>query len=314
MSGGSLNTAQALLKAENYEGARRIVCKALDENPDNLGAWQLRVKIEMDSGKHNDALVFVRQILAKHPDNAALRGMEFDTLVRSRQKKEAATARDRFRADFPFHTARVEQMDLQLDASAGRTKKVSAKLREYADHVYGLDGQKDLAIAHHRIDDIFRARRLMDEVHPEFPNDVELNAAMASNYLQLARPATARKHARLALAANPADRRMSLLIKTSWLMYFPPFYMMTVILMIFYGFDTLVGRIASYVLIFSAVYMITDYSNIFYSVLIVVTGLNLNWISTLLLIGFLILYACSMNAGVYDKIFKRKKSVSLKKY
>jgi len=314
MSGGSLNTARALLQAKNFEGARRIVRKALEENSANLNAWELRIEIETEAGNKKEALSLARQILADHPDSASLRIAEFEALVRLRKKREAKKTRDRFKEDFPHLTNRIDTMDLQLDASSGKTKRVSKKLREYAENSYGLDSKKDLAIAHHRIDDIFRARQLMDAVHPEFPNDAELNAAMAANYFQLARPATARKYARLALAADPSDRRMALLIKASWLMYFPPFYFMTVILMIFYGFDSVFGRIPAYILTSLFVFLSIDYLNITVSALIVVFGVDLNGIDTLSWACWIALQLIVTVPSFYNMLFKRNKTVSLKKY
>jgi tetratricopeptide (TPR) repeat protein len=253
-------------------------------------------------------------VLVDHPDSAALRSVEFDAVFQSGKKREAKKTRDRFAEDFPYLTNRIEIMNLQLDASAGKTRKVSKKLREYADSAYGPDNQKDLAIAHHRIDDLFRARRLMDEVHPEYPNDAELNAAMASNYFKLGRPATARKYARLALAADPSNRRMSLLIKSSWLMYFPPFYVMTIVFIISYGTDSLLGRIPAHIAAILTIFLLSDYTNIGYSFIIVLTGIEFGRFTMVFIVLYIVLYFSSVNAGVYETLFKRKKSVSLKKY
>ena len=314
MSGASLNTARALLKAENFDGARRIVRKALDEDPKNINAWQLRVDIEIEAKQPKEALKLVRQILAENPQNAGLRNSEFEALMKAGKKREARKIRDRFKTDFPFLSHRIELMDLQLDAASGKTKSVSKKLQEFSSENDNPIILKDLGIAHHRIDDIFRARRMMDQAHPEFPNDPELNAAMATNYFQLARPGTARKYARLALAADPSNRRMALLIKTSWLMYFPPFFLLSLMLALFYGFDSLVGRIAAWIALIPIVLIGLDFYNIAFSVLIVLTGFELNFIRTLIVIGWIALLLFVTVPAIYNKFFKRKKSVTLKKY
>lgn len=314
MSGGSFNTAQALLKAGNFESARRIVRKALDENPNNLRAWELRIEIETQAGEHKEALKLVRQVLTDHPDSAPLRKAEFSALMSLGKRREGKKTRDRFKEDFPFLTNYIEMMNLQLDAHSGNTKKVAGKLQEYGEHTYGAESLKNLGIAHHRIDDIFRAKRMMNESHAEFPNDPELNAAIATNYFQLARPGTARKYARLALAADPANRRMSLLIKASWLMYFPPFFCLTFILKLIYGFDSLVGRIGSYLLMIPIILLSIDFFNITFSALIVLTGFDWNGLDTVLWISWLGLQITVTVPGIYKKIFERKKSVTLKKY
>lgn len=314
MSGGSFNTARALLKAGNYESARRIVRKALDEDPKNLKAWELRIEIEAAAGKKKEALALARQILADHPDSASLRIAEFDALIQLRKKREAKKTRDRFKEDFPYLTNRIETMNLQLDASSGKTRRVSDKLREYAEHSYGLESQKDLAIAHHRIDDIFRARHLMDEIHPEFPDDAELNAAMASNYFQLLRPATARKYARLALAADPTDRRMSFLIKASWLMYFPPFFIVSIFLIIFYGLDALFSRLITYLILIPILFLSADLFNACKTVTFILLGFDPPLSAALLWVGWGTVYLCATAPAVYNLIFKRAKAVSLKKY
>jgi tetratricopeptide (TPR) repeat protein len=253
-------------------------------------------------------------VLVDHPDSAALRIAEFDVLVKLRKKREARKTRDRFKEDFPYLTNRIEMMDLQLDASAGKTKRVSEKLREYAQNSYGLGNKKDIAIAHHRIEDIFRARRLMDEVHPEFANDAELNAAMASNYFQLARPAKARKYARLALAADPTNRRMSFLIKTSWLIYFPLFYFMTVFMLLFYSLDALLGRLAAWLIVLPLAYIFADFFNIFKDALFILLGTEPPLADALLVLGWFTVYLAATAPSVYSFIFRRSKTVSLKKY
>ena len=314
MSGASLNTARALLKAENFNGARRIVRKALDEDPKNINAWQLRVDIEIEAKKPKEALKLVRQILAENPQNAGLRNSEFEALMKAGKKREARKIRDRFKTDFPFMSQRIEMMDLQLDAASGKTKSVSKKLQGYGDGNDNPYVVKDLGIAHHRIDDIFRARRLMEQAHPEFPNDPELNAALATNYFQMARPGTARKYARLALAADPSNRRMALLIKASWLMYFPPFFFMMLILVIFYGVDSLIGRITAWIISIGAFIIGIDVYNIAFSALMVIIGLELNLARTFIVFAWMVLAASVVAPTFFDKLFKRKKSVTLKKY
>lgn len=314
MSGASLNTARALLEAKNFDGARRIVRKALDENPKNIRAWHVRVDIELEANEPKEALKLLRQILAENPDNVELRSQEFKALMRAGKKREAKKVREHFKEDFPYLTEHIEMMKLHQDAAAGKTRSVSKKLQSFAGDTSNPAVLKDLGIAHHRIDDIFRARYMMDEAHSEFPNDAELNTAMATNYFQLARPGKARKYARLALAADPANRRMALLIKASWLMYFPPFFIVMLSLAIFYGVDSLIGRIGAWIVMVPLFFMIIDYYNITYSILIVLTGVNINRLTTVFMICWILLVLVVQIPSVYDKIFNRKKAIQLKKY
>jgi len=309
-----LNTARALLRAENFEGARRIVRKALDENPDNLRAWELRIEIEMEAGDFKQALELTRRVLADHPDNVPVRELEFHALARLRKKREAKRVFEQFRADFPFMTNRIEVMTMTLDSLSERVKKVSESLNKYSESSTDPESIRGFGIAHHRVNDLWTARRMMQEAHTHFPDDAELNAARATNYFQLARPALARKYARLALANNPADRRMAFLKKISWVMYFPPFYLLSALLVVFYALDRLVGRIPAYIAIFFCLLLLIDLYRVWYSVIIVVTGFDWNRLGTLLLFTWGILYALAISPAFYAKIFKPRKSVTLKKY
>ena len=154
----------------------------------------------------------------------------------------------------------------------------------------------------------------MDEVHPKFPNDAELNTAMASNYFQLAQPAKARKYARLALAADPTDRRMSFLIKASWVMYFPPFYFISVVLLLFYGLDALIGRIPTFLILLPLFFIFADFFNIFQAATFILIGAKPPLGDTLLWLGWCVVYLAATAPAIYNFISRRSKTVSLKKY
>jgi len=311
---GELNTARALLRAENFDGARRIVRKALEESPEDLHAWSLRIDIEMEAGEYKEALVIVRQVLAKHPDYISVRESEFFAVARLRKKGEARRLFEKFREDFPQQTVRLETMGMVLDSLSEKTKQLSNKLAKYSAASTNPRSTRDHGITHHRINDLWTAQRLMLEAHPHFPNDAELNATLATNYFQLVRPAAARRYAGLALAANPADRRMAFLKKVSWLIYFPPFFILSVILMVFFSMDRLFGRIPAYVLSFVPYYFLLDFNRIWYSLLIVIAGAEVKFLSTLFTILWIGLFSLAIHPGLYAKVFRPRKSVSLKKY
>lgn len=309
-----LDSARALLAAKNYPGARQAVQKVLDTAPGDTRAWHLRAEIEMAAGKPRDALAILRPVLADHPDNALLRSAEFDATLRDGQKREAARLRDRFAADFPYLDHRVEAMTLHLDAARGRTRSASRKLKEYGEAVHDPASLKGLGISHHRIDDIFRADRMMREAHEHFPGDAELNAALASNCFQLARPGDARRFARLALAADPTNRRMALLIKASWAMYFPPFWMLTAMVAVFYGVDVLLGRIAAYLSLVPILLLTKSFWDLPYDILTVATGVDIGALSIPCTFAWIAVYMLTTVPRFYDRFIGRRKSVSLKKY
>lgn len=309
-----LNTARALLRAENFEGARRIVRKALDENPGDLRAWDLRIEIEMEAKEYKLALQLTRQVLANHPDNASVREMEFFALARLRKKREAKQTLEQFRKDFPFQTGRIRIMTMVLDSLSERTKYISDALEEYYSDSNDPLTNKLLGIAHHKANDLWTAKRLLLEAHPHFPNDAELNAALATNYFQLVRPGTARKYARMALAANPADRRMTFLSRASWAMYFPPVFLFSVVLMFFFSFDRVFGRIPAYILTFVPYYFLIDLSRVSYSIFNVLSGLEWNRTSLVMTLVWCGIYALAISPDFYAKFLKPRKSVTLKKY
>jgi len=254
----------------------------------------------------------LRQVLADHPDNVSIRESEFYALARLRKKREAKRVFEKFRADFPFARHRVNQMSMTLDSLSERIKKLSDSLSEISELSTDPQSMKDFGITHHRVNDLWTARRMMHEAHSHFPADAELNAAIATNYFQLARPAKARKFARMALATNPADRRMGFLSKLSWAMYFPPFFLVSCLLVVFYAMDRLAGRIPAYIAIFLCLISTTDLYNIWYSFIIIFTGFDWNHFTTLTLIIWGGVYALAISPAFYDKVFKRRKSVTLK--
>jgi len=309
-----LNTARALLKAGNFDGARRIVRKALEENPENLWAWNLRIDIEMEAGQYKEALVLARQVLANHPDNVYVREIEFYAIGRLRKKREAKRIFERFSEDFPHQTGRIKTMRMALNSLSERLNKVSQTLREYGETATDPQSVKELGLAHHRINDLWTAQRLLLEAHPHFPNDAELNAALATNYFQLARPATARKYARLALATNPAERRMALLMKASWLQYWPPFFFITVLFMIYYAIGSLFGKIASNIAIIVIIFTTGKLFDVWYDILNVMTEINIASYKIIPFLAWIALYTVCMAPDFYSKLFGKKKPVKLKKF
>jgi len=311
---GDLNTARALLRAENFEGARRIVGKALEDSPNNLRAWNLRIEIEMDAGEFKEALALTRQLLADHPDDVLLREAEFYAVARMRKKREAKRIFEQFRKDFPFQEGKIKPMNMVLDSLSERMKQVSDTLREYAEYATDPQSVKQLGIMHHKVNDLWIAQRMMLEAHPHFANDAELNAALATNYFQLARPGTARKYARLALASDPTNRRMALLIKATWLQYWPPFFLMTGIFLIYFATSTLFGKIMANVAIVAIIITTGTERIIWYDALNVITGVSVTSVHILIALSWIALYVLCMSSEFYSKFFGKKKSVKLKKF
>nr|WP_319384895.1 hypothetical protein [uncultured Roseibium sp.] len=228
----SLNTARALLEAKNFDGARKLVNKFLEETPDDIRCWTMRIQIEMKAGCYQEALRICRNVLQQHPDNAVLRELEFDALAFLRRKREAKVAFEKFRADFPSQYIRLRNMQFSLDTLDGNTQKLNRQLNKFERDDIGLSDKRNLGVFYHKTLNVFRAQKLMEDVHPEYPDDLELNKTLAQNSLLLGKLATARKYARTALRLAPGDRHMRTLIFISYVYYLPQFYILNASIML----------------------------------------------------------------------------------
>lgn len=315
----SFNTARALLEADNFEGARKEINKFLDNNPDDFSAWFFRIEIEKKSKNFKDGLELCRTLLAKYPDNFRLRETEFHLLINLGKKRDAKKVLANIKADFPSHGHDLETLGVILDNAHGRFDKVRGLMETFTDEGMSDYQKRSVGIAHHKLHDLYRAQRLMKEAHSSFPNDFELNATLATNSFQILRPATARKYARLALLDKPIDRRMRFLITASYLLYFPPFFMLGIFCLFFLHITSVIGaslwgQLLSLPFCLLLLFTFSNLNSLWYEIITVLLHYDVDTYRSIFTIGFIVIYFLLTMPGLFDKFFKSSKNLKLKKY
>ncbi|MCV0429039.1 MAG: tetratricopeptide repeat protein [Roseibium sp.] len=309
----SLNTARALLTAQNFEGARRLVNEFLEKQPDDIGCWRFRIQIEMEAENYKEALHICRNILQTHPENAGLRELEFDALAYLRKKKEARKAYEKFKTDFPHHHNCIETMQYSLDALDGETQKINRFLDEFDIDDLDFSVIRDFGITYHKMGNVFRAQQYLEKAHSHFFDDYEFNKTLAMNSLQLGRLAKARKYARIALGISPRDRHMWVLIFASYLFYLPQFYIFNAILVL----ANLVIGLAGIVLGFAFLFLvgIYGYETARFIEKSMSVLLDIEFLSSVYnFYFFLLAYLLVQYPNYFNFLYKRKKEVKLKRY
>lgn len=309
-----LNSARAMLSAKNLPAARRMVREALDKNTNDLAAWNLQIEIEMEDKAYKEAIRLSRQVLAHHPSNADLREKEFFAVVRGGKKRDARKLAARFKEDFPHATGAIRGMDLTLDGLSENTNRVRDVLEEFSGYITDAGDKKNIGTGYHNINDPIRAQPMLLEAHEELPNDPELNTVLATNSFQLMKPATTRRHARLALREDPANRRMRYIIPASYLIYFPPFFIMGLVFCCFFSVQALFGKYAAYACIGLYVFFGSVLINLPMRVFQTLTQIPVVSWSKILMILWIVTYVLMSFPQYFDMLFGRKKTVKLKRF
>ena len=310
----SINTARSLLSAKNYNGARRMVQEMLENEPENMMAWILRIEIEMEAGEFKQALEYSRQVLSSHPDKVAIREQELLALMRLRKKKEAKQVFEKFKTDFPHNRHEIQTLQMGITALEGNSRKLRSTLEAFDDNNSNPYLKRSLGISYHNINDMFRAQKLMEEAYPHFPDDEELGVALAANSFQINRPATARKFARATLAHSPANKQMRNIIPFSYTLYFPYFYILNAIISTIVISQIFISKILSYILFAIILYLFINFMNIFPDIIALLSGVSFLGKGYLYQIPFIFIYLFVVDRFISNNFLRNKKSVKLKKY
>lgn len=315
MSNHTLQSAHALLAAKSYPAARRAVQGLLNGRPNDPVLLAFAVEIEREAGDHRKALELVRDALRIAPDNAQLRELEIRTVATLRWKKEAGELLVRFEQDFPHQRWRIDGLRVTIDSLHERAVSLKSRIDQEAETA----GESPAAlraygIAYHKINDLFRAQRLLLAAQPSFPGDVELDETLAVNSFQLVRPATARRYATLAVAAAPERSRMRHLRALSYLLYLPPFFVFAHLMLLVTVSSTIVGKYGSWVVALALPLLFGALLTIWYDLV----SVALQWPAHKYLIGVFVLFAAAyftvINARLHRRFFERQASVKIRKY
>jgi predicted Zn-dependent protease len=311
----SLASARALLAAKSFPAARRALTELLKERPDDPALLSFAVEIEEQAGDHKKALELARAALKTAPDNAVLRNQEIDALFNLERKKETSAAVERFQKDFPFEFRRINDMKLMLDSLYDRPQKLKSTLDGWSEGAYQTPMmRRNLGIGYSRVGDLYRAQRMMLEAHRDFPDDFELNEALATNSFNLVRPATARKFASMALAARPDHGQLRVLKAATYLMYWPPFFIFAHFISLALASRIFVGTYPALALILGLFYFLGDLPNIWWHVVSVLMQKSTLLLSLASMLLFWLSWQASVNERFYQRYFGWKKELKVRKY
>ena len=309
----SLNTARALFDAQNHEGARREIRKVLKDDPENVSARVLASDIEMDAGNYNAVLDLCKHVLAQHPGEVTARSNEILALLRMNNIRAARKKIKSFETDLPFYQGQIQQLKFALDAKRGRRRRAHSALKKISFNDLA-DGKRSAAIVYHKLGDLYRADALMRECAEEHCDDYEFLAAAAINCLMLCKLSLARRFARRALAVEPRHLNMRLLIIASYLFYFPPFCLLTLMLAVFEICRVKTHRFVAAIVCVVLFFLFFEIGGLFYQIIGVLAGVQSSQISGF---GFVIWFATYFSITCWDgkSVFRRKiKPVKLKKF
>ena len=219
-----LSAAKSLLDAKNHDGAMRRVDAVLEDLPDFTLALGLAVAIEFSRSDYTATLERARTYLAEDPNDPDIRCYEAIALAKLKRRKDAEEALKRFQQDFPDKQRMVDTIATHIHLSAGKQKKALGKLHDLRSSSEGKGELKNIAIALHRIGDLFEAHNQLLEAAKQGPQDYDLAAALASNCLLLGKLSQARRYARMALAMEPGNPTPKRFILLTYFLYFPPFF------------------------------------------------------------------------------------------
>jgi tetratricopeptide (TPR) repeat protein len=312
----SLASARALLAAKSFPAARRAVGELLKERPDDAALLSFAVEIEQEAGEYKTALELARAALKTSPDNSVLRAHEIDALYRLGRKAEMSGAVGRFEKDFPWARGQIDLMKIQLDSMHGRTQRLKSMLDGWsADTDQSPEELRNLGIGYYKIGELYRAQRMMLEAHRAFPDDFELNEALATSSYLLVRPATARKYATLALAARPDHGQLRFLKAATYLLYWPPFFVMAHCMSLALLGLPFLGKYGALAVVLLLMFLFGDLINIWWHALSVVLQrptFLLGSLAGTLLYG--LTWFAVTDERFYKRLFGRKKELKVRRY
>ncbi len=220
----NLNTGRAFLTAGNLPAARKIALEALEQNPEDANAWELRVDIEMAAGDHAQALRLIRSRLAQTPERSKLRIDEILCLTNLGRKDEVETALGTFRRDMPYMETHAQILSCLYEVKHGSLEEGNRLFQELSkrDVEKSLLLQIELMIRSRLGDRFGRAAVCIEWVQNE-PQDAQAREWLALSQFELLEYKAARKSARAALSLDPSRRLPHAMLWLTGLAWLPPF-------------------------------------------------------------------------------------------
>lgn len=238
MSGSTAN-ASALLSAGNIEAAEREARAVLDRDPHDRTALDVLISAAVEKEDFKRALSMADDWIGREPDCQLAHQNRIYALIRAGKIRPARAALERYRSDFPFDVTNYDWMQLTLNLASGKSEVVLKQIKTLR-RKYGAHPDLDAAetIARSREGQMVGASRAADAMLKNNPLDSGALYVKAFNAFKLCRFSLARVFARQVREMEPRRAaEANEIIYTSYAVYFPPFLITQMVLMVLEFFN-----------------------------------------------------------------------------
>tara|TARA_B100001989_G_C24539123_1_gene466463 strand:- start:887 stop:1834 length:948 start_codon:yes stop_codon:yes gene_type:complete len=246
-----------LLQAGNIKSAEEIAQKALAKNPLDNEAWELSFDCMMARQEYKAARDKVEQWLALDPGVIAAHECFIQACLYLKDKQACAKAIDTMKSSFPTAIFRIKIYEALYDVHFSNGKKARGIFeelsKEHPDIHAFVKLQADTA---YKRDQLFKAFRLYREAIKMDPMHASTWRMYSFDAFHIMRYGEARKAARKALELDPKMTELKLLIRISWLVYFPLFYVSSFLCSTYFYLSEFFGKGVGMVLSFFGGYFL----------------------------------------------------------
>ncbi len=216
------------MNAGNMPAAKAMIDRIMRQEPDNHEAHVLLIDYELKLGNYKTMARLCRSSLSLWPDNADIRSRYILSRMRcwftAFRLIEIHRLCKEFERDFP--TRRMDLLTLKgiwaiainNRWSARRIRNIIAE--EYPDSTMTTTFDRMIAKL---TDDLNLKESAAIDALGHNHNDASAYAELAFVQFDLCRFAAARRSAKAALALDPMNRKALMVLRLSWLVWFPPF-------------------------------------------------------------------------------------------
>lgn len=235
---------EQLLSAGNVSGARKVAEKVLAGSPQHDGALGLLHDCLRETHDYEAARKLAEQWLGHSPACLPAHKALIMSCLDSEDQKAARRALAVCQQAFPNETFYYRLIEGLLDLRFGNGKAASRIFAELGREHPGLADMLFIqGVTAYKRDRLFAARRVLQEA-------VALNPQMAAAWRILAftafhvmRFGQCRKAARIALSLDPTLKELRILIWLAWIVYFPPFFLTSIISFAYFCMSEHLGKL-----------------------------------------------------------------------
>ncbi|MGH1403929.1 MAG: tetratricopeptide repeat protein [Alphaproteobacteria bacterium] len=255
---GTVNvlSGRHLLNAGNIHAAAEVAQRALSVNPTDCDALELRFDCLFYQKDYKAAREKAEAWLEHDPGVLKAHECLIQALFCLKDKKASRQAVDVLKSGFPLALLQHKLYDALYDVhfSNGKAaRKILEELSKEYPEAYALVRlQADAAFQR---DQMFMGYRLYREAIKMEPTDALTWRMYAVNAYHLMRYGEARKAARKALELDPSLVEMKLIIRLSWLVYVPVFYLASLLSTSYFCASEFLGKTLGMAVSFFAGYM-----------------------------------------------------------